>query len=318
MIRMPTASCSTDCPSRSHARRASGQGRSRAAGEKSTGIRLTCRATLLRMGLALLVTASCGCRPQEPAAFPPLVAGNAVASDTPALGPVPAQDTGPPVTAVTYAGKRFTVCQVDLTRHKLELFWRDERKQPFRTFAALDQWLAGRGRRLIFATNAGMFRPDLSPVGLYVEHGQELCPLNLRRGTSNFCLHPNGVFCLTRTGAAVVVSSEYARLRPTVVAATQSGPMLVIKGRLHPSFRASSQSRLIRNGVGVISPQRVVFAIAEDPVNFHEFATFFRDGLGCANALYLDGSVSSIYSTVLNRNDCHAELGPMLAVTEAQ
>jgi uncharacterized protein YigE (DUF2233 family) len=93
--------------------------------------------------------------------------------------------------------------------------------------------------------------------------------------------------------------------------------MLVIDGRLHPAFGKDSPSRLIRNGVGVVSARKVVFAIAEDPVNFHEFATFFRDGLHCPNALYFDGSVSSLYSTALNRNDNWALLGPMVAVSVA-
>ena len=34
--------------------------------------------------------------------------------------------------------------------------------------------------------------------------------------------------------------------------------------------------------------------LAEDAVNFHEFATLFRDGLHCPDALYLDGGISSL------------------------
>jgi len=221
----------------------------------------------------------------------------------------------PEIGTVEFGGRRFTVCRVDLASQQLELFWRDDKGAAFRSFSALDQWLQGRGRRLIFAMNAGMYREDFSPVGLYVEHGKELRPLNRARGDgSNFCLLPNGVFALTDSGAVVVETPKYPGIAASTSLATQSGPMLVIDGKLHPRFGRNSTSRLIRNGVGVISPTQVAFAISEDPVNFHEFATFFRDELHCDNALYLDGTVSSLYSTTLDRNDRRADLGPMLAV----
>jgi len=50
-------------------------------------------------------------------------------------------------------------------------------------------------------------------------------------------------------------------------------------------------------------------------VTFHEFAQFFRDTLGCRDALYLDGSVSSLYAPQLGRADRRAKLGPMFGVT---
>ena len=71
--------------------------------------------------------------------------------------------------------------------------------------------LRDRGRNLVFAMNAGMYQPDLSPVGLFVAAGQELAPLNAANGSGNFFLKPNGVFAVTATGARVVESSEYPR-----------------------------------------------------------------------------------------------------------
>ena len=218
------------------------------------------------------------------------------------------------VEEVEYVGKRYTVCRVDLEAQRLDLFWRDEEAVPYKTFSALEAWLAERGRKLVFAMNAGMYMEDYSPVGLYVELGEELRPLNLARGDSNFCMLPNGVFAITDSGAAVVESSTYPTIKDQTSLATQSGPMLVIDGKLHPKFGPNSTSRHVRNGVGVVSPEHVVFAISEELVNFHEFATFFRDELGCDNALYLDGSVSSLYSTALDRNDRKTNLGPIIAV----
>lgn len=218
-------------------------------------------------------------------------------------------------TTVTYANHRYTVVSVDLTSQRLELFWRNAAGVAYKRFDVLDTALRTRGRWLPVAMNAGMFREDFSPVGLYVEHGKQLRALNLARGTSNFCLRPNGVFALTRSGAKIVESSQYPAIKANTLFATQSGPMLVLNGKLHPAFRATSTSRLIRNGVGVVSAQRVVLAIAEDPVNFHEFATFFRDRLKCPNALYLDGNVSALYAPAQHRNDQLTDLGPILGVT---
>ena len=219
------------------------------------------------------------------------------------------------IVTTTFAGKRYVICRVDLTQDHLDLFWRDSHKRPFQTFDAVNQWLRPQKRQLLFAMNAGMYREDCSPVGLYVEHGKQLRPLNLASGKNNFCLKPNGVFALTRSGARLIESSRYPAISPSVTLATQSGPMLVIDGKLHPAFRRSSTSRLIRNGVGVVSPRKIVFALAEDPVNFHEFAVLFRDGLSCKNALYLDGSISSLYAPKLRRNDAWVPLGPIIGVT---
>ena len=97
--------------------------------------------------------------------------------------------------------------------------------------------------------------------------------------------------------------------------ATQSGPLLVRGGQVHPAFDAGSKSRLLRNGVGVASPQTVVFVISEDPVNFYEFATLFRDRLHCPDALYLDGTISSLHASALGRDDSRTDLGPIIAVT---
>jgi uncharacterized protein YigE (DUF2233 family) len=51
--------------------------------------------------------------------------------------------------------------------------------------------------------------------------------------------------------------------------------------------------------------------------SFYAFARLFRDGLNCANALFLDGgSAPSLYSLSLNRLGNLVPLGPMLAVYE--
>lgn len=217
---------------------------------------------------------------------------------------------------VEIAGKRVTVCRVDVKRDRLQLFHRDENGQPFKRFPPLVKWLEERGQRLTFAMNAGMYHRDYTAVGVSVADGRELSPLNTAIGIGNFFLKPNGVFLVSERGARIVETSEYPRLKERVLLATQSGPLLVRNGRMHPAFREGSVNRLFRNGVGVPSPDVALFAISEAPVNFHEFATMFRDVLHCPDALFLDGTVSSLHAPKLKRSDFRIDLGPFIGVTE--
>jgi uncharacterized protein YigE (DUF2233 family) len=217
---------------------------------------------------------------------------------------------------VEFAGKRFTVCRVDVRKERLRLFHRDEKGQPFKRFNRLASWIESRGQKLAFAMNAGMFHGNFSPVGLLVSEGREVVPLNTGHGHGNFFLKPNGIFVVTETGARVIESSEYPKLRERVVLATQSGPLLVRGGKIHPAINAKSESRLLRNGVGVASADVAIFAISEGPINFYEFATLFRDKLGCPDALFLDGVISSLHAPELKRSDSRTDLGPMIGVTE--
>lgn len=222
---------------------------------------------------------------------------------------------------VEIAGKRITVCRVNVKKERLQLFHRDENGQPFKRFPVLADWLAKRGQTLTFAMNAGMYLRDFSAEGISVADGKELTPLNTansneRAPTPNFYLKPNGVFAVTETGARVIETSEYPRLREKVLVATQSGPLLLRGGRMHPAFREGSENRLFRNGVGVPSPDVALFAISDAPVNFHEFSTMFRDLLHCPDALFLDGTVSSLHAPKLKRSDFRIDLGPFIGVTE--
>jgi len=217
---------------------------------------------------------------------------------------------------VQFRDKRYTVCEVDLARERLQIFLRDESGAPFKGFKALDAYLHPRGKKLHFAMNGGMYHPDYSPVGLYVAEGDELVPLNTAPAAGvNFLLKPNGVFYATDKGAGILTTEAYAQAGIKPRLATQSGPMLVIDGKLHPRFLPDSDSLRVRNGVGIVTPQRVVFAISDSSVNFYEFALLFRDYLHCRDALFLDGSISSLYSAQLQRDDELRPLGPIIGIT---
>jgi uncharacterized protein YigE (DUF2233 family) len=210
----------------------------------------------------------------------------------------------------------FSTCRVDLGHEQLRLFWRDGTGQPYRQFSSLRDALAKQGSKLVFAVNAGMYRPDFSPVGLFISDGQELVPLNRHVGSGNFSQQPNGVFLVDGNSARVVTTDDYGQEKPKASFATQSGPMLVHNGEITTSevMNPKSPWRKIRNGVCAPTPNDVAFVISDEPVTFFEFAGYFRDHLHCREALYLDGTISGMYSPQLNRDDHWSDMGPMLGV----
>src|SRR5437764_766551 len=130
-------------------------------------------------------------------------------------------------------------------------------------------------------------------------------------------MKPNGVFYISGDRAAVAETGAFLKQRPQVDLATQSGPMLVINGRLHPRFDRHSTSLKARDGVGVRADGKVLFAISEGEVSFDAFARLFRDGLNCPNALFLDGgSAATLYVPSRSGHGNIVPLGPMLAVFE--
>lgn len=223
----------------------------------------------------------------------------------------------PACRAMAFEGTHFTVCRVDTRKDVLKLSTYGPGGAPLRSFAALADQMGAQQRRLRFAINGGMFDEGGAPIGLYVENGRTLKPANTRPGPGNFHMMPNGVFSVDADGAVHVETTQAFLARdPHPQWATQSGPMLVIGGALHPAIQEDGPSRLIRNGVGVRGARLALFVISDDGVSFGRFARFFRDQLGCSDALFLDGSVSSLWAPELNRRDSGSALGPMVVVTD--
>lgn len=191
---------------------------------------------------------------------------------------------------IEFEGAPFVACTVDSQRNAIRLHLDDASGRPYGSLAAF----ARSGPPVIFAMNAGMYLEDLKPQGLYIEQGRTISQLDTGAGDGNFHLLPNGVFAVSNSGSSRVVPSQAVVSYEDMAFATQSGPMLVIDGALHPAFGENGTSRYIRNGVGVRDDGMVVFAISRAVVSFGRFARLFRDALDCPNALYLDGFVSAL------------------------
>jgi uncharacterized protein YigE (DUF2233 family) len=160
-------------------------------------------------------------------------------------------------------GRAYVVAHVDPAKERIELF---PAPPEGNTFAYVERQVAARKKKLVFATNGGMYQPDYSAVGLLVVKGKQLKPLNTARNNPdfNFTTKPNGVFAITKHGARVVESSRYAQIANDTIEATQSGPALVLNGALHPGLKPSSTSRHVRNGVGVTKSGEAIFVISEE------------------------------------------------------
>lgn len=220
-----------------------------------------------------------------------------------------------------FEGLPYLVCSFDAEQDDIRLFLRDETGLPFGQFDRLAAHVAAKDGSLVFAMNAGMYHDDRRPVGLYIEEGESEMGLVKSAGPGNFGMLPNGVFWVDDQRAGVSETLIYADIFSDTPPrfATQSGPMLVIDGELHPSLNPEGTSLRRRNGVGVSANGRTVhFVISEVPVNFHSFARLFRDSLHTPNALYLDGAVSKVYAPGLERNETGNDMGPIVGVIRKQ
>ena len=210
----------------------------------------------------------------------------------------------------------YVVCEIDLRAYDFGVFRSGSDGRAFGSLETFDKVMSDQGRPVLLAMNAGMYHEDLTPVGLLVENGRERAPLNLADGEGNFFLKPNGVFLVGKSGkAAIMETNAYAAAKPDPAFATQSGPMLVIDGKLHPRFEENGRSRYVRNGVGVRDDNKVVLAISRSEVSLGSFARLFRDALACPNALFLDGVVSALSNgerMIVGGDD---PAGPIIAVS---
>jgi uncharacterized protein YigE (DUF2233 family) len=229
------------------------------------------------------------------------------------IGSVPSKATkSEPCQTILHETKSYVVCELDLRQHVVRTYWKRSDGKPYGTIWSLVRAMQTEGKRPLFAMNAGMFREDRSPLGLYVEDGKQLVSADTADGDGNFYMKPNGVFYIAGNRAAVVETGRFLKEKPTVNFATQSGPMLLIDGVMHPKISPRGTSRHVRNGVGVRDEHKVVFVISKRAVTFGELAMLFKDRLGIANALYLDGTVSGVYTTQTLPKRFFIPIGPMV------
>ena len=74
-----------------------------------------------------------------------------------------------------YERAAYTVCEVDLQKHAVRLYWKQSNGTPYAYFSALPRDLESGAGRLLFATNAGMFVRPSSLWGYMWNGGGNWC-----------------------------------------------------------------------------------------------------------------------------------------------
>jgi uncharacterized protein YigE (DUF2233 family) len=210
--------------------------------------------------------------------------------------------------------EKFISYIADLKKQDIKLYWKDDKKQLFKSIESLKTWLESKNEKLLFAMNGGMYKTDNVPLGLFIQEYKTITRLNKKDATGNFYLKPNGVFYITSTNEPLICTTQKFIDNGKIKYATQSGPMLVIDGNIHPEFKQGSSNLNIRNGVGILPGNKVIFAMSKEPVSFYDFAEFFKKA-GCINALYLDGAISQTYLPEKNWLQSGGNFGIIIGAT---
>ncbi len=223
---------------------------------------------------------------------------------------------------IPFRNNSFDIYVVDIKKNKLAFFWRDEMQNIYSSLGNVKKAVEDTERELLFATNAGIYKPDNSPEGLYIENGKKLIDINLKQPTGyanfymNFGKEPrsNGIFIVTKQNKASVIKANEYKYSKNIQFATQSGPLMLRNGKINPKFNKGSRNKNIRSGVGIINSSKVVFIISNKRVNFYDFASIFKTVFGCKNALYLDGAISEMYLPKINRKELGGDFGAVIGV----
>ncbi|MFN4114496.1 MAG: phosphodiester glycosidase family protein [Sphingomonadaceae bacterium] len=266
----------------------------------------------------LFTLAACGQQPAgEPVMRTEIGSGKAERTEKAQTQPepLPAPTVASACRTIMFEEARFTHCVADAKLHRIVTDLGPAGGPPYRSLANLAASRPADAAPVAFAVNGGMFDDEGKPIGYYVEGGKRLKELNRNDGTGNFHLKPNGVFFGTGSKWQVRTADDFfANVADRPEFGTQSGPMLVIGGKIHPEITENGPSRTIRNGVGVDAAGRAHFVQSAGAVSFGVLARLFRDELKTPNALYLDGSVSSLWDPASERLDIRAPLGPLIIV----
>jgi uncharacterized protein YigE (DUF2233 family) len=215
----------------------------------------------------------------------------------------------------TYSESNFVSYSVNPNKSNVSFYWKNDKSEIFGSIDKIKKWLSKNNEELLFATNGGMYKKDQSPQGLFVENEIFKTPIDTTNATGNFYLIPNGIFYLTKSNEPFICKTEDFKTKAKIKFATQSGPMLIIDGKIHKAFNKNSTNLNIRNGVGILPNNEIIFAMSKTEITFYKFAEYFKNK-GCKNALYLDGFVSRTYCPKEKWEQIDGNFGVIIAVTK--
>ena len=145
-----------------------------------------------------------------------------------------------------------------------------------------------------FAITASIVDSVCYPLGLFINNYKINNEINLATGTGNFYLTPNGYFATDPNHFIISESKKYNK-NVNYNTAIQSGPLLLLNGKINSNFDKNSKNTNIRCGVGIYNTNNVdylIFVKSITPVTFYEFANLFLTKYDCKNALCLESGGS--------------------------
>ena len=213
-----------------------------------------------------------------------------------------------------FEGAALTHCIADPAQHRIATAFEQRGSTRYGSLANYAQTVDA--TTIAFAINAGPNGDSGKPRGYYVEDKNRIVELNRSDGDSNFFLKPNGVFFGTGgTWRVLATPTFYSTIGDRPQFGTQSGPMLVVDGKLHPEIAENGPSRSVRSGVGVTADGKAHFVITDEPVSFGQIARFFRDEIKAKNALFLNSGGSTLWDPATKRLDT-GNVGAIIVVTK--
>ncbi|MGE8554764.1 MAG: phosphodiester glycosidase family protein [Chryseobacterium jejuense] len=213
--------------------------------------------------------------------------------------------------------EKFVIYQVNPKKQTVKLYWKNSKDEILKSINNLKKEAESKNEKLVFAMNGGMFEPDNSPKGLYIENFKTLKSIDTLQGSGNFYLQPNGIFYITQNHQPDIIETKKFRQNKSIQYATQSGPMLLTEGKINSIFQKDSKNLNIRNGVGILENGEIIFVMSKKEINFYSLALLFKE-MGCKNALYLDGYVSRTYLPEKNWIQTDGNFGVMIGVTASK
>lgn len=164
----------------------------------------------------------------------------------------------------------------------------------------------------LVGVNGGFFSQELKPLGLRISAFKQRNPL---KSTSWW-----GIFYIQDHHPYIVTKTEYQSIqhKKNIEFAVQSGPRLVISGKIPPTLKPGTDSR---TAIGISSDQHVILVVTENlNLTTMQLAKLMllpliEGGLSCIQALNLDGGSSTqLYAKLANFS---LEVKGFSAVTDA-
>jgi len=192
-------------------------------------------------------------------------------------------------------------CQI-FDASSIKMYWKDSKGIPYMTF----ERLLKANKNIEFITGVGKFSGEFTSTGLFIENGQLVHPIKTVQNTKvNLEVQPYGVFHINASGA-FIDPLQSKRAYKNAIWAIQSGPMLLIDGRINAAL--PNRTKALRNGVGIKKDGKVYFACME--ASMREFAEHFQKE-DCLNALILESEHPDVWYRGNSRKKFN-RFGPMI------